>query len=166
MAAHDDGNSLARNPLLAHVAVAALDAILHPLPPRGFSSIAIPLPSTPSSLYLNALGAAAAPADADADELDEPLPQEPPSRATSSSSLRRRFQLAAPPEPKGAYTILCVDASRVQRTVGGFLSFLPPPLVSLPFLFLFPKCPSFCLALPPPNHRESPSANHTHPPRL
>ena len=118
MAAQDDGNSLARNPLLAHVAVAAIDAILHPLPPRGFSSIAIPLPSASSSLYRNALGSANALADADADELDGPLPQEPPSRATSSSSLRRRFQLAAPPEPKGAYTILCVDASRIQRTVG------------------------------------------------
>lgn len=143
MAAQDDGNSIARNPLLAHVAVAALDAILHPLPPRGFSSIAIPLPSAPSSLYLNALGATAAPADADADELDEPLPQEPPSRATSSSSLRRRFQLAAPPEPKGAYTVLCVDASRVQRTVGASSPRPRRRSVLRLFLFFFLPFPSF-----------------------
>ncbi|KAK6834587.1 hypothetical protein PG995_008248 [Apiospora arundinis] len=88
------------------------------LPPPGFSSIAIPLP-TPS-LYLNTFTTAPVnpfgePDDGDEDEPSPPILL-PPSRASSLSvraSLARR-QLASP-KPKGAYTLLCVDDNRVNQ---------------------------------------------------
>ncbi|KAK8034458.1 hypothetical protein PG993_009453 [Apiospora rasikravindrae] len=89
------------------------------LPPPGFSSIAIPLP-TPS-LYLNPF--TTAPVNPFGQPDDEEEEEEgysppilfPPSRASSSSRSSWARRQPAPPVAKGAYTLLCVDDNRVNQ---------------------------------------------------